>query len=127
MRRKQPCSCRFSEKTIIFVGSMALAIIEIGNKRNTSKMIQETKSLVGGTGANMEKEDKPWLSHSQTIANIMSARMKELGMTQRKLAEKMNCTQQYISKILKGRENLSLEALSKIENALDIQILQFDN
>ena len=75
----------------------------------------------------MGKEDKPWLNHSQTIANIMSARMKELGMTQRKLAEKMNCTQQYISKILKGRENLSLEALSKIENALDIQILQFDN
>lgn len=106
---------------------MALAIIEIGNKRNTSKMIQETKSLVGGIGANMGKEDKPWLCHSQTIANIMSARMKELGMTQRKLAEKMNCTQQYISKILKGRENLSLEALSKIENALDIQILQFDN
>lgn len=106
---------------------MALAIIEIGNKRNTSKMIQGTKSLVGGTGANMGNEDKPWLSHSQTIANIMSARMKELGMTQKKLAEKMNCTQQYISKILKGRENLSLEALSKIENALDIQILQFDN
>ena len=26
----------------------------------------------------------------------------------------MNCTQQYISRILKGRENLSLEALSKI-------------
>lgn len=32
----------------------------------------------------------------------------------------MNCTQQYISRILKGRENLSLEALRKIENALEI-------
>lgn len=32
----------------------------------------------------------------------------------------MNCTQQYISRILKGHENLSLEALSKIENALEI-------
>ena len=29
-----------------------------------------------------------------------------------------------ISKILKGRENLSLEAISKIENALDIHFLQ---
>lgn len=90
-------------------------------------MIEETKSLVGGNRANVGKEDKPWLGHSQTIANIMSARMKELGMTQRKLAEKMNCTQQYVSKILKGRENLSLEALSKIEKALEIQILQFDD
>lgn len=47
-------------------------------------------------------------------------------MTQKMLAEKMNCTQQYISKILKGRENLSLEAISKIENALYIHFLQMD-
>ena len=51
-------------------------------------------------------------------------RMEELGMTQRALAEKMNCTQQYVSKVLKGRENLSLETLCKIENALGIKILQ---
>ena len=88
-----------------------------------SKMIQEPKSSVSGARANMSKEEKPWLGHSQMIANIMSARMKELGMTQKKLTEKMNCIQQYISKIFKGRENLSLEALSKIEKALEIQIL----
>lgn len=74
----------------------------------------------------MGQEEKPWLSHSQMIANAMSARMKELGMTQKMLAEKMSCTQQYISKILKGRENLSLEAISKIENALNIHFLQMD-
>lgn len=66
----------------------------------------------------MSQEEKPWFNHSQMIANIMSARMKELGMTQKMLAEKMNCTQQYISKILKGRENLSLEAINKIEICL---------
>ena len=74
----------------------------------------------------MSQEEKPWFNHSQMIATIMSARMKELGMTQKMLAEKMNCTQQYISKILKGRENLSLEAISKIENALDIHVLQMN-
>ena len=72
----------------------------------------------------MSQEEKPWFNHSQMIANIMSARMKELGMTQKMLAEKMNCTQQYVSKVLKGRENLSLETLCKIENALGIKILQ---
>ena len=71
---------------------MVLTIIEIGNKRNTSKI--KTKSLVGGVEANWVIENKPWLSHSQTIANIMSMRMKEFGMTQKKQAEKMNCTQQ---------------------------------
>ena len=63
-----------------------------------------------------------WMYYSQAIAATMSNRMEELGMTQRALAEKMNCTQQYVSKVLKGRENLSLETLCKIENALDIKI-----
>lgn len=74
----------------------------------------------------MSQEEKSWFNHSQMIANIMSARMKKLGMTQKILAEKMNCTQQYISKILKGHENLSLEVISKIENALDIHFLQMN-
>ena len=65
-----------------------------------------------------------WMYYSQAIAATMSNRMEELGMTQRALAEKMNCTQQYVSKVLKGRENLSLETLCKIENALGIRILQ---
>lgn len=64
-----------------------------------------------------------WMLHSQTIATIMLNRMEQLGMTQKALAVKMNCSQQYISKVLKGRENLSLETLCKIEKALDIKIL----
>ena len=72
----------------------------------------------------MENKREDWVCHSQAIAATMSDRIEELGMTQRVLAEKMNCTQQYVSKVLKGRENLSLETLCKIENALDIKILQ---
>lgn len=72
----------------------------------------------------VECKSKDWVCHSQAIAAIMSNRMGELGMTQRALAEKMNCTQQYVSKVLKGRENLSLETLCKIENALSVRILQ---
>lgn len=72
----------------------------------------------------VENRGDKWMCHSQVIAATMSNRMEELGMTQRALAEKMNCTQQYVSKVLKGRENLSLETLCKIENALGIRILQ---
>ena len=53
-------------------------------------MIKETISPVRNKGAQMSQEEKPWFNHSQMIANIMSARMKELGMTQKMLAEKMN-------------------------------------
>ena len=51
----------------------------------------------------MENKREDWVCHSQAIAATMSDRMEELGMTQRVLAEKMNCTQQYVSKVLKGR------------------------
>lgn len=71
-----------------------------------------------------ENNSEKWMYQSQAIAATMSNRMEKLGMTQRALAEKMNCTQQYVSKVLKGRENLSLETLCKIENALGIKILQ---
>ena len=46
----------------------------------------------------MENKSEDWVCHSQAIAATMSNRMEVLGMTQRALAEKMNCTQQYVSK-----------------------------
>lgn len=67
--------------------------------------------------------NKPWLRYSQMIAMKMLNRMETLGFTQKDLAVKMGCSQQYISKILRGRENLSLETLSKIEDALEMNIV----
>ncbi len=67
--------------------------------------------------------NKSWLRYSQRIAMMMLDRMDELGMTQKGLAQLMGCSQQYISKVLKGQENLSLETLAKIERCLQISIL----
>lgn len=67
--------------------------------------------------------NKSWLRYSQSISMMMLDKMEELDMTQKTLAERMNCSQQYISKVLKGRENLSLETLSKIEVALDLHLI----
>jgi len=67
--------------------------------------------------------NKSWLRYSQHIAMLMLDKMEELGMTQKKLSELMGCSQQYVSKILKGQENLSLETLSKIERCLQLQLL----
>ena len=49
--------------------------------------------------------------------------MKEKGLTQAALARRMNCTQQYVSKILKGKENMSLDIICRLENALKINII----
>lgn len=66
--------------------------------------------------------NKSWLRHSQYIAMLMLDKMDELNMTQKQLSELMGCSQQYVSKVLKGQENLSLETLSKIEQSLSIKI-----
>lgn len=70
------------------------------------------------------QKNKTWLRYSQHIAMLMLDKMDTLGMNQKQLAEKMNCSQQYISKVLKGRENLSLETIAKIENVLEISIMK---
>ncbi|MCL2651944.1 MAG: helix-turn-helix transcriptional regulator, partial [Candidatus Azobacteroides sp.] len=46
-----------------------------------------------------------------------------MNLTQKELASQMSVSQQYVSKILKGYENFSLETLTKIEDILHINIL----
>lgn len=68
--------------------------------------------------------NKSWLRYSQRIAMMMLDKMEKLGLTQKALAERMGCSQQYISRVLKGTENLSIETISKIEIALELDILE---
>ncbi len=67
--------------------------------------------------------NKSWLRYSQYVAMLMLDIMEEIGLNQRGLAERMGCSQQYVSKILKGQENLSIETICKIEDALEVELL----
>lgn len=93
------------------------------------KTLKKLESYASSTPSNWRAEaeqrqlNKGWLRYSQMIAMIMLDKMEELGFTQKMLADRMGCSQQYISKILRGKENLSLETLCKIEEALNIQIV----
>lgn len=69
----------------------------------------------------MEKKEE-WKKYSKTIAAEVSDRMAQLGISQKSLAVLMGCSQQYVSKILKGNENLSLETVSKLECSLDFSL-----
>ena len=64
-----------------------------------------------------------WQRYSYGIAIKSRKRMKDLGMTQKELAEKMNCSQQYVSTLLKGQENLTLETIAKLESVLNLDFL----
>ena len=67
--------------------------------------------------AEWRRDNKDWLRYSKRIAVILLSYMKREHLTQSAMAERLDCTQQYVSKILKGTENLSLETLVKLEHA----------
>ena len=69
------------------------------------------------------KDNWPWLKYSYAIAIKVRRRMKELGMTQKELAQKIKCTQQHISVLLGGKANMTLETLAKLEQALAFDLM----
>ena len=50
--------------------------------------------------AEARQANKPWLRFSRQIAIATLDRMEQLGLTPKKLAELMGCSQQYISKVM---------------------------
>ena len=73
--------------------------------------------------AEWRRENKPWLLYSKRIAVMLLAYMKREHLTQSTMADRMDCTQQYVSKILKGTENLSLETLTKLEQVMGERLI----
>ena len=70
------------------------------------------------------RKNQDWLPYSTAIAIRVLHRMKALGVTQKQLAESLGCTQQYISVLLKGRENLTLETIAKLGKALRLDLIR---
>lgn len=64
-----------------------------------------------------------WLRYSGFIALAVIRRLKELGLSKKELAEKMNCSPQYISKLVRGQENLTLETIAKLEESLNLDLV----
>lgn len=88
------------------------------------KQHQSTKPSKWRENAEWRIANREWLRYSQRIAMMMLDKMDELGLTQKSVAQRMGCSQQYISRVLKGTENLSIETISKIEDALNLSILE---
>ena len=74
--------------------------------------------------ARKKSQDAPWLRKSTRIAVRVLSRLKELGMSQKELAEILKVTPQYVSKIVKGNENLTLETICGLEIALGITLIE---
>ena len=67
--------------------------------------------------------NRAWLPVSQRIAFDVLEQLDALGWTQKTLAEKMGVSPQYVNKLVRGSENMTLETLLKLQTILDIPIL----
>lgn len=74
------------------------------------------------------RKNRDWTDRSNKIAIMILREIRKQkpinGMTQKKLAEEMGVTPQYINKVVKGKENLTLETVSKFEGILGIRLLE---
>lgn len=79
--------------------------------------------------AKYREENQDWLDISFAIAvkilSILRANKKKgvAPKNQRELSIALDCSPQYISKLLKGTEKLNIETISKIQKALDLRII----
>ena len=68
--------------------------------------------------ARFRKENRDWLRMSQEIALCLHYYLRNAGLTQKELADKMGVSAVYVGKLLKGGENLTLETICKIQNVI---------
>ena len=64
------------------------------------------------------EKNKDWMDNSAFIAIKILRHLRVNNITRKDLAEKLNVSPQYMNKIVKGKENLSLETICKIEKVL---------
>ena len=100
----------------------------MGKALEKINMLASKKTSTWLEDANVRQANKDWTKRSFKIAvrilREIRAQKPINGMTQRKLAEAMGVSAQYINKVVKGKENLTLETISKIEQVLGISLIQ---
>ncbi len=92
------------------------------NKEKLKKYIsQEPSNWI--EQADFYDNNREWLDKSALIAIKILSTLRNHSITQKSLAESIGVTPQYINKVVKGFENLSLETICKIERSLGITLI----
>jgi transcriptional regulator with XRE-family HTH domain len=92
------------------------------NNEKFKSLISKEKTAT--VSRNKERiKNRARLRESQDIALKVLTKLDDLGWSQRRLAEELNVSAQQVNKIVKGKENLTLETQVKLQQVLDIPIL----
>lgn len=74
--------------------------------------------------AEMPLSSKIFVDKSMAIADKIYKRIEELGITQKDLSDKLGQTEAQVSRGLAGMQNFTLRSISKIEAALNFEIIR---
>jgi transcriptional regulator with XRE-family HTH domain len=92
------------------------------NKEKFLKLVSEedTNTIIE---VKQRIKNRLMLRESQNIAIKVLMKLEELGWSQKDLAREMEVTPQQISKVVSGKENLTIETQIKLQNILNIPVL----
>jgi len=82
------------------------------NKENFLKLVSD-KSTSTIPKIQTRIQNRSWLKHSQKVALKVLSSLKEQGLSQKDLAERMQVSPQIINRWVKGQENFTLETIGK--------------
>ena len=86
----------------------------------------EKKQGTWAKDASFRIKNRKWLRYSHNISRRILAIIKDDDeLKQKKLAEKIGVTPQRISRIVSGKENLTLETIAQISEALGVELISF--
>lgn len=74
--------------------------------------------------AKFRDENRDWLLKSSLIALEIHRYLRQNGITQSQLAEKMGISPAMVTKLLSGKENLSLKTVCGIERVIQFELLK---
>lgn len=95
----------------------------MSNLEKLNKVLSNQKST-WEKDAKWREANEDWLSDSFKIAVLVLETLHSKNMTQKELADKMKVSPQFINKVVKGQENLSLETIAKLGKALGIRLIE---
>ena len=92
--------------------------------------IEKFESLVSGEVSGWHKDAKErrkqedWRDNAFDIALILLDYKDTHDLNQAQLAGKIGVSNQYINRVLQGKENLTTGTITRIENVLDVSLIR---
>ncbi|MCH5219705.1 MAG: helix-turn-helix transcriptional regulator [Muribaculaceae bacterium] len=73
--------------------------------------------------AQWRKENENWLRWSRQLATALIGYMQDNKIKRAELAQRLDVSPQYVSRLLSGKENLSFKSIAHIEERLGLKCM----